>query len=118
MTLLDVQNLSVSFPTPDGVVNAVQDSSFSVDRGETLAVVGESGSGKSVTMQTLLGLARGARVTGNAYFNGANLVGMSSENLRRIRGKEIGMIFQDPLTSLHPQYKVGRQVAEMVLAHE
>jgi peptide/nickel transport system ATP-binding protein len=118
MTLLDVQNLSVAFNTADGVVKAVRNTSFSVDAGRTLGVVGESGSGKSVTVQSLLGLARGAQVTGKALFNGADLISMKVDDLRRLRGAEIGMVFQDPLTSLHPHYRIGRQIAEVVLAHE
>ncbi|MGH8835699.1 MAG: ABC transporter ATP-binding protein [Actinomycetes bacterium] len=118
MTLLDVQNLSVEFHTPDGVVRAVRNTSFSVAAGQTLGVVGESGSGKSVTVQSLLGLARGARVTGTARFNGADLLTMQPDDLRRIRGAEIGLVFQDPLTSLHPHYRVGRQIAEMITVHQ
>jgi peptide/nickel transport system ATP-binding protein len=118
MPLLDVQNLSVSFRTPDGVVKAVQNTSFSVEQGHTLGVVGESGSGKSVTMQSLLGLARGAHVSGSAFFNGADLVAMPPDRLRHVRGAEIAMVFQDPLTSLHPHFRVGAQIAEMILAHQ
>jgi peptide/nickel transport system ATP-binding protein len=118
MPLLDVRDLSVSFQTPDGVVKAVQNASFSVDKGHTLGVVGESGSGKSITMQSLLGLARGARVSGAAFFEGADLLAMAADQLRQVRGAEIAMVFQDPLTSLHPQFRVGTQIAETVLAHE
>jgi peptide/nickel transport system ATP-binding protein len=118
MTLLDVQNLSVDFHTADGVVGAVRNTSFSVAAGRTLGVVGESGSGKSVTVQSLLGLARGAKVTGTAIFNGADLLSMKPDDLRRVRGAEIGLVFQDPLTSLHPHYRVGRQIAEMITVHE
>jgi peptide/nickel transport system ATP-binding protein len=117
MTLLDVQNLSVEFDTADGVVRAVRNTSFSVAAGQTLGVVGESGSGKSVTVQSLLGLARGAKVTGTAKFNGADLLTMKPDDLRRVRGAEIGLVFQDPLTSLHPHYRVGRQIAEMITVH-
>ena len=118
MPLLDVKNLSVSFQTPDGVVKAVQRASFSVEKGRTLGVVGESGSGKSVTMQSLLGLVRGARVSGSAFFGGADLIAMTPDELRHIRGAEIAMVFQDPLTSLHPHFRVGVQIAEAILAHE
>ena len=118
MTLLDVQNLSVDFHTADGVVRAVRNASFSVAAGRTLAVVGESGSGKSVTVQSLLGLAKSAKVTGTAIFNGADLLSMKPDDLRRVRGAEIGLVFQDPLTSLHPHYRVGRQIAEMITVHE
>jgi peptide/nickel transport system ATP-binding protein len=118
MPLLDVRDLSVSFHTPDGVVKAVRNASFSVEKGRTLGVVGESGSGKSITMQSLLGLARGARVSGAAFFDGADLIAMAPAQLRQVRGAEIAIVFQDPLTSLHPQFRVGTQIAETVLAHE
>ncbi|GAB3957554.1 ABC transporter ATP-binding protein [Actinoallomurus acanthiterrae] len=118
MSLLEVHDLKVSFDTSDGVVKAVRGVSFSVDRGQTLGIVGESGSGKSVSTQTLLGLAAGARIEGQALFEGQDLLTMSDEQLRRIRGKEIAMIFQDPLSSLHPLYKVGRQIVEMIRQHE
>jgi oligopeptide/dipeptide ABC transporter ATP-binding protein len=118
MSLLEVHDLKVSFDTSDGVVKAVRGVSFSVDRGQTLGIVGESGSGKSVSTQTLLGLTAGARIEGQALFEGQDLLTMSDEQLRRIRGKEIAMIFQDPLSSLHPLYKVGRQIVEMIRQHE
>ncbi|MCO6007279.1 ABC transporter ATP-binding protein [Actinoallomurus purpureus] len=118
MSLLEVHDLKVSFDTSDGVVKAVRGVSFSVDRGQTLGIVGESGSGKSVSTQTLLGLTGGARIEGRALFEGQDLLTMSEDHLRRIRGKEIAMIFQDPLSSLHPLYKVGRQIVEMIRQHE
>jgi peptide/nickel transport system ATP-binding protein len=118
MSLLEVHDLKVSFDTSDGVVKAVRGVSFSVDRGQTLGIVGESGSGKSVSTQTLLGLTAGARIEGQALFEGQDLLTMGEERLRRIRGKEIAMIFQDPLSSLHPLYKVGRQIVEMIRQHE
>ncbi len=118
MTLLEVNDLHVSFHTPDGVVQAVRGLSFSVDRGQTLGIVGESGSGKSVSTQTVMGLTRGARITGEARFEGQDLLTMSNEQLRRIRGAQIGMIFQDPLSSLHPYYRVGWQIIEMIRAHD
>ncbi|MDT7711259.1 MAG: peptide/nickel transport system ATP-binding protein [Pseudonocardiales bacterium] len=118
MPLLEVDDLHVSFGTPDGVVRAVRGVSFSVDRGRTLGIVGESGSGKSVATQTIVGLTRGARVSGRATLDGENLLGADPDTLRRIRGAEIGMIFQDPLSSLHPYYKVGWQIVEMIRAHE
>ena len=117
MRLLDVRDLTVSFPTSDGVVRAVRGVSFSVDRGSTLGVVGESGSGKTVAAMTLLGLTRGARVSGTALFEGRNLIGMSEVELREIRGARIAMVFQDPLSSLHPYYRVGWQISEMIRAH-
>ncbi len=118
MSLLDVTDLRVSFPTEDGLVQAVQGISFSIDPGQTLGIVGESGSGKSVSTQTIMGLTRGARITGQAVFEGRDLLTMSEEQLRSVRGAQIGMIFQDPLSSLHPQYKVGWQIVEMIRAHE
>jgi oligopeptide/dipeptide ABC transporter ATP-binding protein len=117
MKLLEVSNLNVAFPTPDGLVEAVRGVSFSVDRGQTLGIVGESGSGKSVSTQTIAGLTAGARVSGEALFEGDDLLKMSSDQLRHIRGSQIGMIFQDPLSSLHPYYRVGWQIVEMIRAH-
>jgi oligopeptide/dipeptide ABC transporter ATP-binding protein len=117
MTLLSVDNLTVSFPTADGIVQAVRGLSFSVDAGKTLGVVGESGSGKSVSALTLLGLNPGADTTGSAVFDGRNLLTMSQSELRRIRGADIAMIFQDPLSSLHPHFRVGWQIAEAIRAH-
>jgi peptide/nickel transport system ATP-binding protein len=118
VALLEVVDLRVSFDTDDGVVQAVQGMSFAIDRGKTLGIVGESGSGKSVSTQAILGLSPGAHVSGHAYLDGEDLLHMSEEQLRKVRGARIAMIFQDPLTSLHPLYKVGRQIAEAVRAHE
>ncbi len=117
MALLEVRDLKVSFETPDGVVQAVRGLSFDVERGSTLAIVGESGSGKSVATQTIAGLTRGAKISGSARFDGTELIGTDPEVLRRIRGAQIGMIFQDPLSSLHPYYTVGWQIVEMIRAH-
>ncbi len=86
--------------------------------GQTLAVVGESGSGKSVATQTITGLTRGAKVSGTAYFDGTDLITADQATLRRLRGAQIGMIFQDPLSSLHPQYRIGWQIVEMIRAHD
>ena len=118
MALLDIQSLSVSFPTPDGVVKAVRGLSYTVERGQTLGIVGESGSGKSVSTQTLMGLTRGARISGQALFEGEDLLTMNPHQLQAVRGAKIGMIFQDPLSSLHPYYRVGWQIVEMIRAHE
>jgi len=118
MALLEVRDLQVEFDTPDGVVRAVRGLSFDVAKGTTLAIVGESGSGKSVATQTIAGLTRGARISGSAVFDGAELIGADAQTLRRVRGAEIGMIFQDPLSSLHPYYTVGWQIVEMIKAHD
>ncbi|MQY08647.1 ABC transporter ATP-binding protein [Actinomadura macrotermitis] len=118
MSLLEVTDLRVSFRTADGVVRAVRGVSFSVDAGRTLGIVGESGSGKSVSTQTLMGLTPGAQVSGEAWFDGQDLLAMPERQMRRVRGAQIGMIFQDPLSSLHPLYKVGWQIEEMIKAHE
>jgi len=118
MSLLQVTNLRVSFPTADGVVQAVRGVSFAVERGRTLGIVGESGSGKTVLTQSLLGLTPGAQISGSAMFEGVNLVGLDQEGLQRIRGKYISVIFQDPLTSLHPLQRVGWQISEMIRAHD
>jgi peptide/nickel transport system ATP-binding protein len=117
MTLLDVRDLAVSFTSADGIVRAVRGVSFSVDAGRTLGIVGESGSGKSVATQSIVRLTRGARVSGDASFDGRDLLRLSTAELRTIRGAEIGMIFQDPLSSLHPYYTVGWQIEEMLQAH-
>jgi peptide/nickel transport system ATP-binding protein len=118
-SLLDVENLRVEFKTGDGVVHAVDGISYSVRPGTTLGIVGESGSGKSVSALTMLGLTRGRRteVSGRIMFGGRDLLAISDDDLRAIRGNDIAMIFQDPLSSLHPFYKVGHQLSEAVLAH-
>lgn len=118
--MLDVADLRVSFRTDDGVVQAVDGVSFSVGEGEVVAVVGESGSGKSVTAMTLLGLTRAPNATfgGTAHFAGTELVGASEQQLRRIRGPEIAMIFQNPMTALNPVHRVGDQIVEQIRAHE
>ena len=118
--LLSVQDLRVRFYTEDGVVRAVDGVSFDLHAGEVLAIVGESGSGKSVTAQTIMGLTRSpnADFEGRILYGGDDLLSASDEQLRAIRGKDISMIFQDPMTSLHPLYRVGWQIAEMVQAHE
>jgi peptide/nickel transport system ATP-binding protein len=117
--LLEVRDLKVHFDTMDGVVKAVDGVSFTVERGQTLGVVGESGSGKSVTFLTIMGLTsrKSALVEGEVIYKGRNLLELPQNELRKIRGDEIGMIFQDPMTSLHPMYKVGDQIAEAIRAH-
>ena len=118
MTLLEVKDLHVSFPTADGLVKAVRGVSFDVEPGRTLGIVGESGSGKTVLTQTLLGLTPGAQVEGSALFEGADLLRLTEDQLRHVRGERISVIFQDPLTSLHPLYRIGWQISEMIRAHE
>ena len=117
--LLDVKELTVRFPTPDGVVQAVSDVSFSLSRGETLGIVGESGSGKSVANLAIMGLHSRNRtvISGEIDFMGRNLLTLPPAELRKIRGKDIAMVFQDPFACLHPMYRVGSQIAEAVLAH-
>jgi peptide/nickel transport system ATP-binding protein len=117
--LLEVRDLHVHFPTEDGVVKAVDGASLTVGQGETLGVVGESGSGKSVTFMTVMGLInrKTARVSGEVMFDGIDLLKVPDKQLRRIRGERIGMVFQDPMTSMHPMLRVGDQIAEAVLAH-
>lgn len=118
MTILEVRNLVVDIPTEDGPVHAVQDVSFDVREGEFFGIVGESGSGKSVLVQSAMGLIPAARTSGKVEFRGQNLLNLSTEQLRRKRGREISMIFQDPLSSLHPQYTIGWQIVEQIRAHE
>jgi oligopeptide/dipeptide ABC transporter ATP-binding protein len=118
MSLLEVHDLHVAFDTVDGVVHAVNGVSFAVEPGKTLGIVGESGSGKSVCTQTVVGLTRGARVSGRAIFDGLDLLTAHQDELREVRGGQIGMIFQDPLTSLHPLYTVGWQIVELIREHD
>ena len=115
--LLEVNDLSVTFSTADGPLRAVRDVSFSLEAGQTLGIVGESGSGKSVCAQSIVGLTPGASISGTASFRGSDLLKMTTRRLRAIRGADIAMIFQDPLSSLHPLYRVGWQITEMLLAH-
>ncbi|MBO0827306.1 MAG: ABC transporter ATP-binding protein [Streptosporangiales bacterium] len=114
-----MHDLSVHFPTEDGLVKAVDGISFAVERGETLGIVGESGSGKSVTSQAIMGLHKGsrARVSGQILFEGRDLVRIREEEMRLLRGKQIAMIFQDPLSALHPYYTVGNQIVEAYRVH-
>ena len=117
--LLSVDDLRVQFKTSRGQVHAVNGVSFDIEPGETLGLVGESGCGKSVTSLAVLGiLARNGRVTsGRAEFEGRDLIGLSDSDLRRIRGREIAMIFQDPMTSLNPVLTIGRQIREALETH-
>jgi peptide/nickel transport system ATP-binding protein len=119
-TLLDVDDLHVSFRTEEGTVKAVDGVSFSVRRGEVVAIVGEAGPGTSVTAMPLLGLTRGpnARFEGEAHFDGTELVRADDEQLRRIRGARIAMVFQDPMSSLDPVYRIGTQIVEQIRVHE
>jgi peptide/nickel transport system ATP-binding protein len=116
---LSVRDLRVHFPTGDGLVRAVDGLSFDVERGQTLGIVGESGSGKSVTSQAILGLHKGSRaqVTGEIWLEGLDLVAASESEIRPLRGEEMAMIFQDPLSALHPFYTIGHQISEAYLVH-
>jgi oligopeptide/dipeptide ABC transporter ATP-binding protein len=120
MSLLEVKDLRVHFETEDGVVKAVDGASFAVEQGQTLGIVGESGCGKSVANMTSLGLTRApyARISGQIMFEGRDLNALDSDQLRNLRGNQIAMIFQDPLTSLHPFHKVGDQVLEAIHTHQ
>jgi peptide/nickel transport system ATP-binding protein len=119
VALLEVRDMSVQFATDDGVVRAVDGVSYSVEAGRSLGIVGESGSGKSVSNLSVLGLTRAANATfsGEVIFEGRDLLKLSEDELREVRGEEIAMIFQDPLSSLHPFYRVGDQLTEAVRAH-
>ncbi|MFD1045049.1 ATP-binding cassette domain-containing protein, partial [Kibdelosporangium lantanae] len=117
--LLSVSDLKVQFRTEDGVVKAVDGLSYELARGRTLGIVGESGSGKSVSNLAILGLHNPmtSTVTGEIKFNGQNLVGAKDSAMEKLRGNEISMIFQDPLTSLSPFYTIGEQIAETYRRH-
>jgi peptide/nickel transport system ATP-binding protein len=116
--VLEVENLTVGFPTDDGLVKAVRGVSYQVRRGEALGIVGESGSGKSVSSLAVMGLLpRTAKIEGSARVLGQEMLGLSDEEISKVRGNKIAMIFQDPLTSLNPVYSIGYQIAEAVLAH-
>ncbi|MBL8594883.1 MAG: ABC transporter ATP-binding protein, partial [Devosia sp.] len=118
VAVLEARHLSVDIPTEDGVIHAVRDVSFALEAGELFGIAGESGSGKSVLTQAILGLLPNAIVTGEVLFEGRNLLGLKPVELQAIRGSRIGMIFQDPMSSLHPYYTVGSQITEMIHAHE
>jgi peptide/nickel transport system ATP-binding protein len=117
---LEVKDLKVHFATEDGIVRAVDGVSYTVDRGQVMGIVGESGSGKSVSSLTVMGLTRfsgNAEITGTIVFDGKELLASSDEDMRRMRGNDVAMIFQDPLSSLHPFYRIGDQLVEAVRAH-
>ncbi|MEV7431301.1 MULTISPECIES: ABC transporter ATP-binding protein [unclassified Nocardioides] len=116
---LSVEDLKVHFPTPDGLVKATDGLSFTLGRGRTLGIVGESGSGKSVSSSAILGLHRGSRaqVSGRIMLDGVDLLTLSDEDMRKRRGKDVAMIFQDPLSAMHPYYTVGNQIMEAVRVH-
>ena len=117
-TLLDIRGLNVRFSTPTGDVHAVKGIDLQVNKGETLAIVGESGSGKSQTMMAIMGLlAANGRAEGSAKFQGEEMIGLPLGKLNRIRGAKITMIFQEPMTSLDPLYKIGKQLAEPMMRH-
>jgi peptide/nickel transport system ATP-binding protein len=117
--VLEVRDLTVAFPTDDGIVHAVRGVSFTLEPGDVLGIVGESGSGKSVTSLAVMGLLpKAARVRGEVNYRGRNLLKLGEKELTRVRGKQIAMIFQDPMTSLNPVYTVGWQLQEAILAHQ
>ncbi len=120
MPLLEVNDLKTYFRTDDGIVKAVDGVSFSIEKGETLGIVGESGSGKSVTCLTIMGLnpKKNTILSGEALFKGDDLLRMSPRRLRQIRGNDVAMIFQDPMTSLNPVHKIGTQLIEAALLHQ
>ena len=119
MALLEVKDLRTSFRTEDGIVKAVEGVSFTVEKGQTLGIVGESGSGKSVTCLTIMGLnpKRNTITSGEALWKGDDLLKMKPNDLRQVRGNDISMIFQDPMTSLNPVHTIGRQLTEAILLH-
>ncbi|GLW99696.1 ABC transporter ATP-binding protein [Microtetraspora sp. NBRC 16547] len=119
MTFLELKDLRIHFPTDDGLVKSVDGLSFSLERGKTLGIVGESGSGKSVTSLGILGLHKGgrARISGEIWLDGEELVSASAEHVRTLRGKKMAMIFQDPLSAMHPFYTVGAQIIEAYRIH-
>ena len=120
MALLEVRNLQTHFRTPDGINRAVDGVSFDVEAGQTLAVVGESGCGKSVTAMSILRLIPEppGKIAGSIIFQGRDLLGLTDAEMRKIRGDDIAMVFQEPMTSLNPVLTVGRQIAETIRLHQ
>src|SRR3989338_9506258 len=120
VSLLDVKNLRTYFGTAAGSVKAVDDVSFSIEKGESVGLVGESGCGKSVLSLSLMRLVphHGKIIGGEILFNGENLLDFSKDEIRKVRGKKIAMIFQEPMTSLNPVFTIGDQIAEAILLHE
>ena len=118
-SFLRVKDLKVHFPTDDGVVKAVDGLSFEMEKGKTLGIVGESGSGKSVTSLAIMGLHRGSRahLSGEIWLDGQDLLQVSEPELRSLRGRKMAMIFQDPLSAMHPYYSVGTQLSEALQVH-
>ncbi len=116
---LSIQDLSVAFNTEDGLVRAVDGVTVSIERGQTLAIVGESGSGKSVTAQAVMGLVdrQAAKMSGQIWLDGEELLGLSPDEVQKLRGSQMAMIFQDPMSSLHPFYRIGDQIVEAIQAH-
>jgi peptide/nickel transport system ATP-binding protein len=119
VSFLELKDLRIHFPTEDGLVKSVDGLSFTLERGRTLGIVGESGSGKSVTSLGILGLHKGsrARISGEIWLDGEELVSASAEHVRTLRGKKMAMIFQDPLSAMHPYYTVGAQIVEAYRIH-
>ena len=119
MALLEVENLRIEFPTRRNILVAVDDISFSIDQGEVLGIVGESGAGKSITGAAIIGLLEppGRIAHGSIRLEGQQINGLPNEAMRRIRGARIGVIFQDPLTSLNPLYTIGRQLVQTIHTH-
>ena len=118
MSLIEARNISIRIPTEDGVVHAARDLSFTVEAGSLFGIAGESGSGKSVLIQAIMGLLPQAEIDGECLFQGRDLLAMSQEELRAMRGRQVGMVFQDPLSSLHPYYTIGSQITEVIHTHE
>src|ERR671935_2986687 len=118
--LIEVNGLKVQFATEDGIVKAVDGVDFELQRGQVLGIVGESGSGKSVTAMTLLGLTKdkNTRFEGEVLYKGRNVLQMNEDELQDVRGNEMSMIFQDPMTSLNPVYTIGAQICEAIQIHE